>query len=168
MGQGYDDLILFDNEKFIDAIFNNGSLSISGDIPLPSNPKIEKNSDSFDNSEVETTNLDSRSNVVNGFNDDERNLDSVTADNNKKNEQKSIAEPTNIIPELKSQSDIGEFDNPYHDTNINVVEPTIQEGDSPANDDNKSEVEEEIKTNVDNDSDLREKKGLFGWFKKKK
>lgn len=168
MGQGYDDLILFDNEKFIDAIFNNGSLSISGDIPSPSNSKIEKNSDSFDNSEVETTNLDSRSNVVNGFNDDERNLDSVTADNNKKNEQKSIAEPTNIIPELKSQSDIGEFNNHYHDTNINVVEPTIQEGDSPANDDNKSEVEGEIKTNVDNDSDLREKKGLFGWFKKKK
>ncbi len=168
MGQGYDDLILFDNEKFIDAIFNNDSLSISGDIPSHSNPKIEKKSNSFDNEEIKTIKSISRPNVVHGFDDDKNSSDSVTADNNKKNEQKSVIESTNIITELKSQSDIEEFDSSYHDANIKVVEPTTKEGGSTTNDDKKLEVEEKIKTNVDNDSDLREKKGLFGWFKKKK
>ena len=167
MGQGYDDLILFDNEKFIDAIFNNSSLSVSGDIPLHSNPKIEKNSNSFDNAEIKTIKSISRSNVVNGFNGDKNSIDSVTADDDKK-EQKSIVESTNIIPELKSQSDIEEFDNSYHDANIKVVKSTTPEGDNPASDDKKLDVEERIKTDVDNDSDLRGKKGLFGWFKKKK
>jgi hypothetical protein len=164
MGQGYDDLTLFDNEKFIGAIFDNGPLSNSGDIPLPSNPEIEKNSNSFDNSEVKTTKSISRSNVVNGFNDDKNNMDSVTADNNKKNEQKNIVESVDIIPELDSQIDIEEFDNSYHNANIS---PTTQEGDNPSDDDNKLE-EDKIKTNVDSDSELRGKKGLFGWFKKKK
>jgi fused signal recognition particle receptor len=167
MGQGYDDLILFDNEKFIDAIFNNGSLSVSGDIPLPSNPKIEQNSNSFDNAEIKTIKSISRSNAVNGFNDDKNSIDSVTADDDEKNEQKSIVESTNIIPELKSQSDIEEFDNSYNDANIKVVKSTTQEGDNPASDDKKLEVGEKIETDVDNDSD-RGKKGLFGWFKKKK
>jgi hypothetical protein len=115
--------------------------------------------------EVNTTKSNSRSNVVNGFNDDKNNMDWITADNDKKNEQKNIVESTNIIPELDSKSDAGEFDNSYHDANI---EPTSQEGDNPAGDDNRLEVEEKIKTNVDSDSELREKKGLFGWFKKKK
>ena len=164
MGQGYDDLTLFDNEKFIGAIFDNGPLSNSGDIPLPSNPEIEKNSNSFDNSEVKTTKSISRSNVVNGINDDKNNMDSVTADNNKKNEQKNIVESVDIIPELDSQIDIEEFDNSYHNANI---PPTTQEGDNPSDDGNKLE-EDKIKTNVDSDSELRGKKGLFGWFKKKK
>jgi fused signal recognition particle receptor len=165
MGQGYDDLILFDNEKFIDAIFNNGALSNSGDIPLPSNPEIEKNSNSFDNSKVKTTKSISRSNVVNGINADKTNMDSITADNNKKNEQKNIVESADIIPELDSQIDIEEFDNSYHDVSS---KPTIQEHDNPSDDDNKLEVEDKIKTNVDSDSELRGKKGLFGWFKRKK
>lgn len=165
MGQGYDDLILFDNEKFIDAIFNNGPLSNSGDIPLPSNPELEKNSNSFDNSEVKTTKSISRSNVVNGINDDKHDMDSITADNNKKNEQKNIVKSADIIPELDSQIDIKEFDNSYHDVNS---KPTTQEGDNHSDDDNKLEVEDKIKTNVDSDSELRGKKGLFGWFKKKK
>lgn len=168
MGQGYDDLILFDNEKFIDAIFNNDSLSISGDIPLHNDPKIEKNSNSFDNAEIKTIKSVSRLTGVNGFNDDKNSMDSVTADNNKKNEQKSIIESTNIIPELESQSDIEEFGGSIHDANMKAVEPATQDSDNTTTDDKKLEVEEKIKTNIDNDSDLREKKGLFGWFKKKK
>ena len=168
MGQGYDDLILFDNEKFIDAIFNNDSLSISGDIPLHNDPEIEKNSNSFDNAEIKTIKSISRLTGVNGFNDDKNSMDSVTADKDKKNEQKSIIESTDIIPELKSESDIEEFGDSIHDANMKAVEPATQESDNTTTDDKKLEVEEKIKTNIDNDSDLREKKGLFGWFKKKK
>src|ERR671921_324736 len=46
MGQGYDDLVAFDNEKFIDAIFNNGTLSNSYDVLLTSKSTIKKNSNS--------------------------------------------------------------------------------------------------------------------------
>jgi fused signal recognition particle receptor len=168
MGQGYDDLTLFDNEKFIGAIFDNGPLSNSGDIPLPGNPEIEKNPNPFDNAEIKTIKSVSRLKVVNGFNDDKNSMDSVTADNNKKNEQKSVIESTNIIPELKSQSDIEEFGDSIHHANTKAFEPATQESDNTTTDDKKLEVEEKIKTNIDNDSDLREKKGLFGWFKKKK
>ena len=54
-------------------------------LPAPLGPKIEKNSNSFDNAEIKTIKSVSRLNVVNGFNDDKNSMDSVTADNNKKN-----------------------------------------------------------------------------------
>ncbi|MGN6630000.1 MAG: signal recognition particle-docking protein FtsY, partial [Candidatus Nitrosocosmicus sp.] len=48
MGQGYDDLVLFDKEKFVDAIFNTTNyLPSNEEVPLKRNPAIEKHLDPY-------------------------------------------------------------------------------------------------------------------------
>ena len=86
--------------------------------------------------------------------------------NNIKNEQKSTIETANnLTPEPKSQQEIEEFDNSYPDVTTNAVESAATAG---RESDNDLKDDEKIKTNMENESESSGKKGLFGWFKKKK
>jgi len=169
MGQGYDDLILFNKEKFVDTIFSNDSLSVSDEISLPSNSKIEKNSDSSASSEIHTIKSFSKFNVEIESSDNKNSDDLITSDNIVKNDQKSAIEITDLTPEIISQSEYDESDNSYSNLNVDLMDSTHQDKDNiTSDDDEKLKVEEKINSNSDNVSDSPVKKGLFGWFKKKK
>ncbi len=170
MGQGYDDLVLFNKEKFVDTIFNTDSLSTSHEISLTDESKISKKYNSYNPAEIKSI---SKFNVDGGSNDDKIDLDLITSDNIIKNEQKSTIETaTNLTPEPKSQHEIEEFDNSYPDVTTNADESaattTARESDNNLEDDEKSKSQEKIKIDIENESEPSGKKGLFGWFKKKK
>ncbi|MER5176210.1 MAG: signal recognition particle-docking protein FtsY [Candidatus Nitrosocosmicus sp.] len=163
MGQGYDDLVLFNKEKFVDTIFNTDSLSTSHEISLTDESKISKKYNSYNPAEIKSI---SKFNGDAASNDDKNDVDLITNDNIIKNEQKSTIETaTNLTPEPKSQHEIEEFDNSYPDVTTNAVESAATAG---RESDNDLKDDEKIKTNMENESESSGKKGLFGWFKKKK
>ncbi len=117
MGQGYDDLILFNKKKFVDTVFSTDSSSTSHEISLTANSKIEQNSNSSSPAQIKS---------ISEFNDSYSNI------------------PTNVSDSAADKVD-------DHDK---------------ANGNPKDE--EKIKTNIENEPESGGKKGLFGWFKKKK
>jgi fused signal recognition particle receptor len=169
MGQGYDDLILFNKEKFVDTIFSNDSLSISNEIPLSNTSQTEKNSNSSAPSEIQTIKSFSKFNVDLESNEDKNNEDLITPYNIVKNDQKNAIEITDLTPEIISQPECVESGNTTSNLNVDSMESKPQDKDNNTKyDDEKLKVEEKLNLDADNVSEPAVKKRLFGWFKKKK
>jgi fused signal recognition particle receptor len=165
MGQGYDDLVLFNREKFVNTIFNTDSLSTAPEISMTDNSKIEKNFKSYSPAEIKSV---PKSNE--GFDplDDKDNMDLVKEDNIINNEGKSgIEATTNSKNQLNPQIENEDMNNSSSKSITDSVESSVRlEGDTTNNDavDNN---DEKIKTNAEKGSESGGKKSLFGWFKKK-
>lgn len=176
MGQGYDDLVLFNKEKFINAVFSHDSLSISDDdLSLTGSYKTEPHFDSHDAAEeTQTIKSFSKSSAGIGSNGDKSTaVDPISLDNMVKDQQKSAIEISDLTPEINSQPESKVHDNSHSGFNadsmkVAVPEPIPKDNDITTGDDGKLKVGEEINSNVENKSNSSDKRGLFGWFKKKK
>ncbi len=165
MGQGYDDLVFFNKEKFVDTVFGSDSLSISHEVSLTDNSKIEQNSTSSNLAQIKSISEfkgDAESTP------DKNSIDLITADNIQANEKESnIETTTNLSKDFKSQSELKEFNNTYSNKHTNVVDSSADKIDDLQKSNGNLNDEEKIKTNRENGSESSGKRGLFGWFKKK-
>jgi fused signal recognition particle receptor len=181
MGQGYDDLVLFDKEKFVDAIFNTTNyLPSTEEVPLKRNPAIEKHIDPY---------VSLESSHISKFNEESDLIsekDAVTinsTDNILKDKNNDIETTTPRNFEYSEMND--KFTDEMDSNKINVVESsnddainnnTIDLETSISDNKNgnstvdieKLNIKEKEKENTEGESEKSEKKGLFGWFKKKK
>jgi fused signal recognition particle receptor len=166
MGQGYDDLVFFNKEKFVDTVFGSDSLSISHEVSLTDHSKTEQNSTSSNLAQTKS---------ISEFKDgdaestpDKNSIDLITADNIQANEKESnIETTTNLSKDFKSQSELKEFDNTYSNKDTNVVYSSADKIDDLQKPNGNLTDEEKMKTNRENGSESNGKRGLFGWFKKK-
>jgi fused signal recognition particle receptor len=166
MGQGYDDLVFFNKEKFVDTVFGSDSLSISHEVSLTDHSKTEQNSTSSNLAQTKS---------ISEFKDgdaestpDKNSIDLITADNIQVNEKESnIETTTNLSKDFKSQSELKEFDNTYSNKDTNVVYSSADKIDDLQKPNGNLTDEEKMKTNRENGSESNGKRGLFGWFKKK-
>jgi fused signal recognition particle receptor len=165
MGQGYDDLVFFNKEKFVDTVFGSDSLSISHEVSLTDHSKTEQNSTSSNLAQTKSISEfkgDAESTP------DKNSIDLITADNIQVNEKESnIETTTNLSKDFKSQSELKEFDNTYSNKDTNVVYSSADKIDDLQKPNGNLTDEEKIKTNRENGSESSGKRGLFGWFKKK-
>jgi fused signal recognition particle receptor len=165
MGQGYDDLVFFNKEKFVDTVFGSDSLSISHEVSLTDHSKTEQNSTSSNLAQTKSISEfkgDAESTP------DKNSIDLITADNIQANEKESnIETTTNLSKDFKSQSELKEFDNTYSNKDTNVVYSSADKIDDLQKPNGNLTDEEKIKTNRENGSESSGKRGLFGWFKKK-
>jgi fused signal recognition particle receptor len=165
MGQGYDDLVFFNKEKFVDTVFGSDSLSISHEVSLTDHSKTEQNSTS---SNIAQTKSISEFKGDAESTPDKNSIDLITADNIQVNEKESnIETTTNLSKDFKSQSELKEFDNTYSNKDTNVVYSSADKIDDLQKPNGNLTDEEKIKTNRENGSESSGKRGLFGWFKKK-
>jgi fused signal recognition particle receptor len=165
MGQGYDDLVFFNKEKFVDTVFGSDSLSISHEVSLTDHSKTEQNSTSSNLAQTKSISEfkgDAESTP------DKNSIDLITADNIQANEKESnIETTTNLSKDFKSQSELKEFDNTYSNKDTNVVYSSADKIDDLQKPNGNLTDEEKMKTNRENGSESNGKRGLFGWFKKK-
>jgi fused signal recognition particle receptor len=165
MGQGYDDLVFFNKEKFVDTVFGSDSLSISHEVSLTDHSKTEQNSTSSNLAQTKSISEfkgDAESTP------DKNSIDLITADNIQVNEKESnIETTTNLSKDFKSQSELKEFDNTYSNKDTNVVYSSADKIDDLQKPNGNLTDEEKMKTNRENGSESNGKRGLFGWFKKK-
>jgi fused signal recognition particle receptor len=166
MGQGYDDLVFFNKEKFVDTVFGSDSLSISHEVSLTDHSKTEQNSTSSNLAQTKS---------ISEFKDgdaestpDKNSIDLITADNIQANEKESnIETTTNLSKDFKSQSELKEFDNTYSNKDTNLIDSSADKIDDLQKPNGNLTDEEKMKTNRENGSESNGKRGLFGWFKKK-
>jgi fused signal recognition particle receptor len=165
MGQGYDDLVFFNKEKFVDTVFGSDSLSISHEVSLTDHSKTEQNSTSSNLAQTKSISEfkgDAESTP------DKNSIDLITADNIQANEKESnIETTTNLSKDFKSQSELKEFDNTYSNKDTNVVYSSADKIDDLQKPNGNLTDEEKMKTNREDGSESNGKRGLFGWFKKK-
>src|SRR6185437_8960141 len=86
MGQGYDDLIFFNKEKFVDTVFGPDSLSISHEASLTDHSKTEQYPTSSKLEQIKSISEfdgDTESNIS------KNNIELITADNIQENEKES-------------------------------------------------------------------------------
>jgi fused signal recognition particle receptor len=165
MGQGYDDLVFFNKEKFVDTVFGSDSLSISHEVSLTDHSKTEQNSTS---SNIAQTKSISEFKGDAESTPDKNSIDLITADNIQANEKESnIETTTNLSKDFKSQSELKEFNNTYSNKDTNVVYSSADKIDDLQKPNGNLTDEEKMKTNRENGSESNGKRGLFGWFKKK-
>ncbi len=174
MGQGYNDLVLFDKEKFINAVFSHDSLSISDDdLSLTGSYRTEQHFDSHDDAEeTQTIKSFSKSSVGIGSKDDKNTVDPITLGSITK-QKKGVIEITDLTPEINLQPKTKVHDNSHSDFDTNskqdaVPESMPEDNDGDVGDESKLNVGDESTSNVENKSNSSDKRGLFGWFKKKK
>nr|MBA3286043.1 hypothetical protein [Nitrosopumilus sp.] len=176
MGQGYDDLVIFNKEKFIDTVFSHDSLYVSADdLALTGSYKTEQPFDSNDAAEeTQTIKTFSKSSAeVDSNGGKSTAVDPISLDSIIKNQQKNNNEIIDSTPEINSQAESKGHDSSHSDLNANSMKDAVPESipkdnDSTIGDGGKSKVGEEINSNVENKSNSSDKGGLFGWFKKKK
>jgi fused signal recognition particle receptor len=165
MGQGYDDLVFFNKEKFVDTVFGSDSLSISHEVSLTDHSKTEQNSTSSNLAQTKSISEfkgDAESTP------DKNSIDLITADNIQANEKESnIETTTNLSKDFESQSELKEFDNTYSNKDTNVVYSSADKIDDLQKPNGNLTDEEKMKTNREDGSESNGKRGLFGWFKKK-
>jgi fused signal recognition particle receptor len=165
MGQGYDDLVFFNKEKFVDTVFGSDSLSISHEVSLTDHSKTEQNSTSSNLAQTKSISEfkgDAESTP------DKNSIDLITADNIQANEKESnIETTTNLSKDFESQSELKEFNNTYSNKDTNVVYSSADKIDDLQKPNGNLTDEEKMKTNRENGSESNGKRGLFGWFKKK-
>lgn len=176
MGQGYDDLILFNKEKFVDIIFNatTDSLITYNEAPLIRNVGTEKNS----NLRQHPVEIDPVLNF-NGNTDFEKDNINVINNNDLLKHNATIESLSSIV---NRSSDTNNKLSNVVDSKIDVFESADKNAvdntvDSINSDSalNGTGIEEKDKfdgdkenTTVKSESETSEKKRLFGWFKKKK
>jgi fused signal recognition particle receptor len=169
MGQGYDDLVPFDKDKFVNTIFNDESLSISSTNSSNNIPKNERNNESYISVEQKSISTSSAENDFKGI---DNNIDLIVNSDIVKDKQNSdnieISTINNLTPELKSQNEYNSFKS-KDDFVDNTIKSTTYKVDDDTKIDEKIKVNDEKEiANVENKIERDEKKGLFGWFKKKK
>jgi fused signal recognition particle receptor len=165
MGQGYDDLVLFNREKFVNTIFNTDSLFTPPEISMTDNSKIEKKFKSYSPAEIKSVTKSKE-----GFDqlDDKDNMDLVKEDNIINNEGKSgIKATTNSKNQLNPQIENKDMDNSSSKSITDSVESFVRLEEDTTNNDVVDNNDEKIKTNAEKGSESGGKKSLFGWFKKK-
>jgi fused signal recognition particle receptor len=164
MGQGYDDLVLFNREKFVNTIFNTDSLSNPPEMSLTDNSKIEKNFNPYSNAEIKSV---PKSNGEFSPLNDKNNIDLVKEDNIINNgEKRDIETTTNLTNQLNPQIENEDLDNSSPKLTTDSAESSVRLDEDIADDDDDDD-DEKIKTNAEKGSEPSGKKSLFGWFKKK-
>src|SRR4029078_143585 len=169
MGQGYDDLVPFDKDKFVNTIFNDESLSISSTNSSNKIPKNERNNESYISVEQKSISTSSAENDFKGI---DNNIDLIINSDIVKDKQNSdnIEKLTtnNLTSELESQKEYNSFKpkDDFIDTTIKS-DKYIEDNDPKMDEKIQSNNEQDI-VNMENKIESGEKKGLFGWFKKKK
>jgi fused signal recognition particle receptor len=158
MGQGYDDLVLFNREKFVNTIFNTDSLSTSPEMALTDNSKIEKNFKSYSPAEIKS--IPKSKGEFSPLND-KNNIDFVKEDNIINNGERDIETTAKVTNQLNPQIGNEDVDNSSPKVTTDSAESSIRLEEDTADDD------EKIKTNAEKGSEPNGKKSLFGWFKKK-
>ena len=173
VGQGYDDIIKFNRERFVETIFNNESLldSYRGtQTSLPNEnylvPDIEEtNAGKETHNQLKNDVLEEGSRVFNQdfVSEDGQDSEVLLADNNTEVLPGLSKESMNDDLEIDSSSSFNtpvEQQEPYSNENstreIEKISETIQ-------------VKEEVKEEEEEEKkEQGEKKSRFGWFKKKK
>ena len=159
MGQGYDDLVLFNKMKFVNAVFGTDSMSEYDSSYEP--PVISETSKL---SSIKTESLhkyDSNSDT------DENNLPLIKVDDLSTSEKEIIPETSSSLIPVTVLEEEKESDTTFDSINTNMVN-SIDEKIHTIENSTENSDKENIKNDVENKSDSRGKKGLFGWFKKKK
>ena len=169
MGQGYDDLVPFDKEKFVNTIFNDESLSISSTISSNNIPKNERNNESYISVEQKSIPTSSAENDFKGI---DNNIDLIVNSDIVKDTQNSdnIEKLTtnNLTSELESQKEYNSFKPKDDFIDTTIKSNTYIEDNNPKIDEKIQGNDEQDIANMENKTESGEKKGLFGWFKKKK
>jgi fused signal recognition particle receptor len=169
MGQGYDDLVPFDKEKFVNTIFNDESLSISSTISSNNIPKNERNNESYISVEQKSIPTSSAENDFKGI---DNNMDLIVNSDIVKDKQNSdnIEKLTtnNLTSELESQKEYNSFKPKDDFIDTTIKSNTYIEDNNPKMDEKIQGDDEQDLSNMENKIESGEKKGLFGWFKKKK
>jgi fused signal recognition particle receptor len=169
MGQGYDDLVPFDKEKFVNTIFNDESLSISSTISSNNIPKNERNNESYISVEQKSIPTSSAENDFKGI---DNNIDLIVNSDIVKDKQNSdnIEKLTtnNLTSELESQKEYNSFKPKDDFIDTTIKSNTYIEDNNPKMDEKIQGNDEQDIANMENKIESGEKKGLFGWFKKKK
>jgi fused signal recognition particle receptor len=169
MGQGYDDLVPFDKEKFVNTIFNDESLSISSTISSNNIPKNERNNESYISVEQKSIPTSSAENDFKGI---DNNIDLIVNSDIVKDTQNSdnIEKLTtnNLTSELESQKEYNSFKPKDDFIDTTIKSNTYIEDNNPKIDEKIQGNDEQDIANMENKIESGEKKGLFGWFKKKK
>jgi len=169
MGQGYDDLVPFDKDKFVNTIFNDESLSISSTNSSNNIPKNERNNESYISVEQKSISTSSAENDFKGI---DNNIDLIVNSDIVKDKQNSdnIEKlPTNnLTSELESQKEYNSFKPKDDIIDTPIKSNTYIEDNNPKTDEKIQGNDEQDIANMENKIESGEKKGLFGWFKKKK
>ena len=165
VGQGYDDIIMFNKNKFVDTIFTNESFVSS-----------QKNVQNLENVESNVISFDTINNTQAVL--DEQSQDDLTIDD-KVFEEEMVSElPTSISNHLQenTDADIHEVKVSVSDNDSNIGTPTSNV-ETTSNESSlvtknsfsmDKKLEKEIVKSADVEKNKNEKKSRFGWFKKKK
>jgi fused signal recognition particle receptor len=172
VGQGYDDIIKFNKERFVETIFNNESLLDSHQGSQTSMPHEnyvvhdieDANAGKDARDQLKNEVLEEGSIVVNQEIVSEVGADSkvITANNN-----------TEVLPSLSEESKNGDVEI----DSSSSFNPPVEQQESHSNENSSSEIEEisenmQVKEEeVEEGKEKKEqgqKKSRFGWFKKKK
>jgi fused signal recognition particle receptor len=165
VGQGYDDIIMFNKNKFVDTIFTNESFVSS-----------QKNVQNLENVESNVISFDTINNTQAVL--DEQSQDDLTIDD-KVFEEEMVSElPTSISDHRQenTDADIDEVKVSLSNNDSNIGTPTSNV-ETTSNESSlvtknsfsmDKKLEKEIVKSADVEKNKNEKKSRFGWFKKKK
>ncbi len=159
MGQGYDDLVLFNKMKFVDAVFGNDSIPVYESSYEPSVIS--------ESSKLSSIKTESMPKYVSNSDSDENDLPLVNVDDLSASKKENIPDaPSRSIPStvLKEEKEVDTTFDSINTNMANSIDEKVYAVDNSTDNLNK----ENIKSDTENKSDSRDKKGLFGWFKKKK
>lgn len=165
VGQGYDDIIMFNKNKFVDTIFANESLVSS-----------QKNVQNLENVESNVISFDTINNTQAVLN--EQSQDDLTRADKVFEEEMVSKLPTSISnhPSENTETDIHEVKVSLSDNDSNIGTPTsnVETASNESSLVTKNsfsmdkKLENEIVKSIDVEKNKNEKKNRFGWFKKKK
>jgi fused signal recognition particle receptor len=166
VGQGYDDIIKFNRERFIETIFNNESL-----LDSHQTTQTSLSSENYMVPDIEEANV--VKNTVNPTKDDvtgelnrviDPDFDSEDSPNSKALLAKKSTEVLSGISE-ESMNDEAKIDS------TSSFNTTVEQQESYSIENSKRGIEEISKTREEHEEEKKEqgeKKSRFGWFKKKK
>ena len=165
VGQGYDDIIMFNKNKFVDTIFTNESFVSS-----------QKNVQNLENVESNVISFDTINNTQAVL--DEQSQDDLTIDD-KVFEEEMVSELHTSISDHRQENTDADIDEvkvslSNNDSNIGTptsnVETTSNESSLVTKNSFSMDkkLEKEIVKSADVEKNKNEKKSRFGWFKKKK
>jgi fused signal recognition particle receptor len=166
VGQGYDDIISFNRERFVETIFNNESLI-----------------DSYRNTSTSLPAENHDIPVVNEINVGKETLNQLSNDDSEgrdkvldqvfipKDDQDSEVLLVEKITETLSDTSKESKNNDLKKVSLSPSNPPTENHKLNSNEDSTKEIEknsETIKVKEEDKKEPGEKKGRFGWFKKKK
>ncbi len=159
MGQGYDDLVMFNKAKFVDTVFGKESVS-----------EYDSAYETFENEYSELPSIKSSTlpkDVPDSISE-ENDLQLVHSDGLSVSKKENVGEISySPIPSKEIEKE-KKVDSNVDDINTKTTYSVEEKVSNVDNSSDISNVKESINTEPENKSDSKDKKGLFGWFKKKK